>query len=119
MIHGDWKRCTAAAALLLLLVPPGASALQSIETEREDPLENSLAEAVASILSERVVGFCTDVARCDTLKDGAAPCRLWEWYDDEVHVSVDPLLGLIVLDPDGCLAQKVDDLGDMVLEIVG
>ncbi len=85
------------AGLLLVAVPAASAESEGTGPQvftQEDP--------------ERFIAFCLDLDRC-LFSDEPAPCRLWEWYDDDPKVSVNPLLGLIVLDPDGCLRQKVED----------
>lgn len=59
-----------------------------------------------------LVVLCLNVDPC--VDNGPAPCRIWEWYDDDPQVSVNPLLGLIVLDPDGCINQFVKNVLDLV-----
>lgn len=63
-----------------------------------------------------LVGLCLEVDPC--IDRGPAPCRIWEWYDTNPQVSVNPVLGLIVMDPDGCIRQKVKTVQEFVLDRV-
>lgn len=107
LVRSVRPRRAAMVLALLVVALPGANA-ETVSSEVLSP-QWVVAEVEGRLeYPQGTSSTCTAWDNCG-FGSGPAQCRLWEWYDDDPQVSIDPLLGLIVLDPDGCLRRLVQD----------
>lgn len=59
---------------------------------------------------------CHDIMACQEARQ-APSCRAYEWSSG-VPTTPSQILGLVVVDPDGCIRQRADNIVTWVEEIV-